>query len=136
MPTARSYEWKPISEWTDKWFDDALPIAIEAMKLEMDEDGWNAFHERAAREWSVESGQIEGAFDIDQGITIQLIEHGFDANLLSEQRNGLSKEQVHQMLLDLKDTLDWIFSFIKSERKLSVNYICELHQALMRSVDS
>ena len=136
MPTAKAYEWKPISEWSDPWRDDLLPIAIQAMREQMDAESWKTFHDRAAREWSVETGQIEGAFDIEEGITIQLIEHGFKASLLNEQRNGLSKEQVHQMLLDLKSTLDWIFDFIKSGRKLSVNYICELHQALMRSVES
>lgn len=136
MSTAKPYEWKPISEWSDQWLDDPLPIAIRAMQEQLDEESWKAFHDRAAREWSVESGQIEGAFDIEQGITIQLIAHGFAASLLNEQRNGLSKEQVHQMLLDLKNTLDGVFSFVKSDRKLSVNYICEMHQALMRSVDS
>lgn len=126
MPTAKAYEWKPISEWSDPWRDDLLPIAIRAMQEHMDAESWKTFYDRAAREWSVETGQIEGAFDIEQRITTQLIEHGFAASLLNEQRNELSKEQVHQMLLD----------FIKSGRKLSVDCICELHQALMRSVES
>jgi hypothetical protein len=33
------------------------------------------------REWAIETGQIEGVYDIDRGVTATLIERGIDADL-------------------------------------------------------
>jgi hypothetical protein len=40
------------------------------------------FRERLVREWAIETGQIEGVYDLDRGITQTLIERGINADLI------------------------------------------------------
>jgi hypothetical protein len=49
--------------------------------------------ERLAREWSIETGQIEGVYDIDRGTTQTLIERGINADLIPRQPSQKPPEQ-------------------------------------------
>ncbi len=40
------------------------------------------FNVRLQREWAIETGQIENLYDIEQGVTVNLINQGFDAGLI------------------------------------------------------
>jgi len=91
------------------------------------------FNDRLAREWAIETGIIEGLYDIDRGVTQSLIEHGFREDLLVHGSVDRPKDQVIKLLRDQQDTLDGVFDFIKSNRALSTAYIKELHAALVRS---
>lgn len=91
------------------------------------------FSERLSREWAIETGVIENLYDIERGVTQTLIEHGFQAELLSHGSTDKPREYVLKLLRDQKDALDGVFDFVKSQRPLSVSYIKELHAALLRS---
>lgn len=91
------------------------------------------FTERLSREWAIETGIIENLYDIDRGVTQTLIEHGFQAELLSHGSTNQPREYVLQLLRDQEDALDGIFEFVKSQRQLSVSYIKALHATLLRS---
>ena len=130
-----TYLWKPIEPWTLEWRRSYLPEAFAELRTHLIDSDWRAFNERAAREWSIETGQIENAFDITRGATIHLIREGFIASLIGHQKNGLSQEQVHAILMDTKEALDGLFAFVKSEQPLTTSFIKQLHQQLMRSID-
>lgn len=98
-----------------------------------DSKSLNDFNEKLSREWSIETGVIENLYDIDRGVTQTLIEHGFQTELLSHGSTNKNKEFVIEILKDQKSALDGIFDFVKSNRNLSVSYIKELHQSLLRS---
>lgn len=85
------------------------------------------------REWAIETGLIENLYEIDRGVTQTLIEHGFQAELLEHGSTNKPREYVLRLLRDHEDTLDGLFDFIKSERKLTTSYIKELHAALVRN---
>lgn len=91
------------------------------------------FTERLSREWAIETGVIENLYEIERGVTQTLIEHGFQAELLSHGSTNKPREYVLQLLRDQKDALDGVFDFVKSDRVLSASYIKELHAALLRS---
>lgn len=91
------------------------------------------FTERLSREWAIETGVIENLYEIERGVTQTLIEHGFQAELLSHGSTNRPREYVLQLLRDQKDALEGVFDFVKSQRTLSVSYIKELHAALVRS---
>ena len=91
------------------------------------------FTEKLSREWAIETGIIENLYDIERCVTETLIEHGFQAELLSHDSTNGPREFVISLLRDQKNALDGIFDFVKSERTLSVSYIKELHAALLRS---
>lgn len=94
------------------------------------------FTEKLSREWAIETGVIENLYEIERGVTQTLIEHGFQADLLSHGSTNKPREYVIQLLRDQKDALDGVFDFVKSERNLSTSYIKELHAALLRSQDT
>ncbi|MFT4098631.1 MAG: Fic family protein [Rhodoblastus sp.] len=91
------------------------------------------FTEKLSREWAIETGIIENLYEIERGVTQTLIEHGFQAELLSHGSTNRPREYVIQLLRDQKDALDGVFDFVRSARKLSTSYIKELHAALLRS---
>jgi len=43
------------------------------------------FSKRLTREWSIETGQIEGVYNLDRGLTETLIEKGIDCDLIPNQ---------------------------------------------------
>ena len=96
-------------------------------------DRLSDFTERLSREWAIETGIIEGLYEIDRGVTQTLIERGFQAELLSHGSTNRPREFVLQLLRDQKETLDGVFDFVKENRDLSSSYIKELHSALLRS---
>ena len=94
------------------------------------------FTEKLSREWAIETGVIENLYEIERGVTQTLIEHGFQAELLSHGTTNKPRDYVIQLLRDQKDAHDGVFAFVKSDRNLSVSYIKELHAALLRSQDT
>lgn len=132
----RTHEWQPISLWQGVRSPSGLPEVFAEFREYLTPAALQVFEEKAAREWSIESGQIEGAFNIDRGISVSMIEEGFNSSLISKQANGLSREQVTAILVDTKVALDGLFAFIKSNEPLTTSYIRQLHQQLMKNVDT
>jgi hypothetical protein len=91
------------------------------------------FTERLSREWAIETGVIENLYNIERGVTQTLIEHGFQAELLTHGSTNRPRDYVLRLLRDQKEALDGIFDFVKDSRNLSVSYIRELHAALLQS---
>ena len=91
------------------------------------------FTEKLSREWAIETGAIENLYEIDRGVTLTLIEHGFQAELLEHGSTNKPREYVLQLLHDQKQTLEGVFNFVKEGRDLTTSYIKELHAALLRS---
>ena len=81
--------WQPI---TDLPYDfsgltdgELIPLAQfwSDQKVELDQIGQlQKFNQELAREWAIETGQIEGIYDIDRGTTRTLIERGINADLI------------------------------------------------------
>ncbi|NDV28593.1 Fic family protein [Desulfovibrio sp. JC010] len=94
------------------------------------------FHEKLARSWSIETGVIEGIYTIDEGTTTTLIEHGFVSGLVAHDASNLDENELYEILNDQKEALDWVFAFVKEERKLTTSYIKELHALLTNSQHS
>lgn len=87
------------------------------------------FNLRWAREWSIETGAIEGLYFFDRGLTETLIERGIEADLIG---HSPTTEYTVQLIRDHQDTLEGIFEFVKGGRAISVSYIRELHASLTR----
>ena len=111
----------------------ALTKAIADYRQYLPEENWKAFQERVAREWAIETGQIEGLYQFDRGLTIELIEHGITLSRIPASASQMSPEQVMAILSDHQSTLEGLFAFVKGERALSKSYIHEVHQALLRN---
>jgi Fic family protein len=135
--------WKPIEDLPEDWSaltDGELGPLLQFwndQRADLEQTGALAkFSERLAREWSIETGQIEGVYDIDRGITQTLIEKGINADLIPRQPGQKSPELVAAIMLDHQDVLDGLFQFVRGERHLSKNYIHQLHAALLQHQDT
>ena len=136
MTSSNRSVWTPIAPWHIAWHKNYLPEVFAELRTHLTGEDWHSFNQRCAREWSIETGQIENAFNLDRGVTLHLIREGFVSSLISHQSNGMSQEQVHSILMDTKEALEGLFDFVKSDEPLTTSYIRQLHQQLMASVDT
>jgi fido (protein-threonine AMPylation protein) len=138
-----SNKWKPIEDLPEDWnalTDGELTPLLQFwndQRTDLEKSGaLGQFSERLAREWSIETGQIEGVYDIDRGVTQTLIERGINADLIPSAPGEKPPELVAEIIRDHFDVLEGLFQFVKGDRPLSKSYIHELHAALMRHQDS
>ena len=135
--------WEPISDLPPDWqtLSDGELIPLlqfwNDQRKELEQKGaLNTFTHRLAREWSIETGQIEGVYDIDRGVTQTLIERGITADFIPYKAGQKAPELVATIIRDHQEVLEGLFAGIKADRVLSKGYIHELHAALLRHQDT
>jgi len=92
--------------------------------------------DRLKREWSIETGFIEGIYTLDVGTTQTLIERGFQVDLIQRDATNLAPELLLQILNDQEDALEMVFAHVKAERPLTVGFIKDVHAALVKSQET
>ncbi|MGD0871872.1 MAG: Fic family protein [Bryobacteraceae bacterium] len=140
---AENYKWREIADLpADAWLltNNEL-VALWRIWLEQkdtlaDQRVIEDFHQQLRREWAIETGNIEGVYVIDRGVTEMLIEHGINASLIPHQASNKTQEHVAAVIQDHADVLDGLFDFVKGDRNLTTGFIKELHQALLQHEDS
>ena len=93
----------------------------------------DSFNDRLRREWSLETGLIEGLYRLDRGTTTTLIERGFDPRFIRHGTSDRPAEQIIETMNDHQSVLDALYDLIKGDRTISTSYIKELHRQLTRS---
>src|SRR6476469_3859051 len=135
--------WEPITDLPQGWASltrgELGPLLQfwKDQRVDLEQSGALAeFSKRLNREWSIETGQIEGVYDLDHGITQILIERGIDADLIGNHPGQKPPENIAAIIQDHADVLAGLFQFVKGSRPLSKGYIHELHAALLRHQDT
>jgi fido (protein-threonine AMPylation protein) len=136
-------KWEPIQDLPRDWnalTEGELSPLLQFWKdqrADLETNGvLHQFSERLGREWSIETGQIEGVYNIDRGVTQTLIERGINADLIPPAPGEKPSELVAEIIRDHFDVLEGLFQFVKGDRPLSKSYIHELHAALLRHQES
>jgi fido (protein-threonine AMPylation protein) len=131
--------WQPITDLPEDWSsltDQELKPLLQFwndQRGELEQSGALAvFSQRLAREWAIETGQIEGVYNLDRGITQTLIARGISADLIPAQPGQKPPELIAAIIQDHADVLEGLLQFVKGERPLSKSYIHEVHAALMK----
>jgi len=138
MNAFHTREWRPIEDLPSDWQStlaepqtEALVAAwLEQAKELADKELYERFLEKLRRQWAIETGFIEGLYDIDAGSTLVLVEKGLDATYVS---HGPGNAVAHDALEKIKDQYEAIaglYQFVGGERPLTAFYIRELHQVL------
>jgi len=133
------HEWKPIADLEDD--SDAsteIPPLLalwEEQREELSDRQVRDFNERLNREWAIETGIIEGVYNIDQETTQLLIERGIDASLIVRDGNGKSPELIAGIVRDHQDAVEWLFEVVKQQTSLSTSFIKQLHHLMTRKQD-
>ena len=137
------HPWKPIedlpedsSALTDSELVSLL-VYWQDQRVSLEAEGsLGIFNTSLAREWAIETGQIESVYDLDRGLTRTLIERGIHADLIGHQPGQKPPEIIAAIIRDHHDVLEGLFQFIKGDRLLTKGYIHELHSALLRHQDT
>lgn len=133
----KSYQWKPIEDLPEDWQKLAsselaglFAVWKEQVERLKDSPAYQEFQARLRREWAIETGIIEGLYDIDRGVTRTLIERGLHASLIAHGDANKPGEQIILMLKDHELVVEGLFDFVGQQRQLSTSYIKQIHQAL------
>jgi Fic family protein len=136
-------KWEPIQDLSQDWnalTDGELAPLLQFwndQRADLQKSGvLNQFSERLSREWSIETGQIEGVYNIDRGVTQTLIERGINADLIPNAPGEKPSELVAEIIKDHLEVLEGLFQFVRGDRPLSKSYVHELHSALLRHQES
>jgi Fic family protein len=133
----KDYRWQPIEDLPEDWRRLALSelaglLAVwkkQVVRIK-DSPAYQEFQARLRREWAIETGIIEGLYDIDRGVTRTLIEQGLHASLISHGDANKPADEIIPILKDHEAVVEGLFDFIGQQRQLSTSYIKQIHQAL------
>ena len=96
-------------------------------------DAYKDFFERLERRWAIETGIIEGIYDIDRGVTQTLVENGLNADFIDRRATNREPQELVRVLRDHQETAEFVTERIRRQSPLSTLFIRELHQILTRN---
>ena len=135
------HKWHPIEDMPAQ-FGERARAAEEELRVLADvwreqkagfgEEELAKFNRELNREWSIETGLIERAYELDRGTTRLLIERGIQEALIP-RHNGQDPAEVAAMLRDHENVVNALFDFVAGNRELSVGYVKGLHAEMLRN---
>ena len=111
-------------------------LNVRKQRESSNSDAYRAFLERLDRLWAIETGVIEGLYNIDRGTTQTLVENGFIADLIDRTATDQDPQDLVKVLKDHQDSAEFVTESIRKKIPLSRHYICELHQLMLRNQDT
>ena len=140
-----SHKWKPIEpiEPDNQGYDfreiDSLQRQWLNIKRQVESstpDAYKAFTDRLTRRWAIETGIIEGIYDLDRGVTETLVREGIAADYI--ERNSTDKEpsELVRILKDHEESIEAVNFWIEQSRPLNKTFIQSLHIQILNSQDT
>lgn len=140
-----AYKWQPLeglgAHTSDMDFREIDSLqrqwrSFRSQREQSNPDAYRDFLERLNRHWAIETGIIEGLYDIDRGTTQTLVKHGLIADLIDRSAADRDPHDLVKVLKDHQESAEFVTASIRQERPLSGHYIRELHQLLTRNQDT
>ncbi len=137
-----AYMWKPLEGLSKHTSNldfqeiDSLHqqwLSFRKQREKSNPDAYRDFLERLDRRWAIETGIIEGIYNIDRGTTQTLVEHGLIADLIDRTATDRDPQVIVKILKDHQEAAEFVTESIRQARPLSGHYIRELHQLLTRN---
>ncbi len=132
--------WKPIEPPSDE-FRDQVTGELERLdhvcdlwvgvRAELNEALLSRFTERLYRSIAIETGIIEGLYELDRGITETIIAHGITADAI-ERAGGDVSANTLDLIRDQRESLDFVMDYVGGTRELTEGFIKELHALITR----
>ncbi|MCE7927450.1 MAG: Fic family protein [Chloroflexi bacterium CFX7] len=89
-------------------------------------------HQRSLRRLALETGVLERLYDINWGLTLTLVAHGF-AREVVERAGGDIDDGTLATLAAQREALEMVTDFVRANRNLTSGFIQELHAAITRT---
>ena len=139
-PAGVSHEWKPIEPLGEEGYDfqeiNSLQREWRRIKQEVETDTPEAYAEftaRLTRRWAIETGIIEGIYELDRGVTETLIENGFIADYIERGSTNKEPSELMVILRDHQDAVASVNGWIEEGRPLTKWFICSLHSQILNN---
>ena len=139
------HRWRPIepidsaSQAYDFGEIDSLQREWLRIKQEVEgssPDAYKAFTDRLNRKWSIETGIIEGIYDLDRGVTETLIERGIATEYIERGSTNKEPAELVQILNDHQESVASVNYWIEQGRPLTKTFIRSLHTQILNSQDT
>ena len=137
------HRWRPIEpiDSTNNHaydFGEIDSLQREWLRIKQEVEGsspnaYKAFTERLNRRWSIETGIIEGIYDLDRGVTETLIERGIATEYIERGSTNKEPAELVQILNDHQDSVASVNYWIEQGRPLTKNFIKSLHNQILNS---
>lgn len=124
---AEDYDFQEINSLQSQW----LEIKREAE--ESTPDAYKEFTDRLTRSWAIETGIIEGIYDLDRGVTKTLVEKGISDIHIKSGSTDKDPAELVRILRDHQNAIGLVNEWIREGRHLSVSLIRMLHQAIAKN---
>ncbi len=121
-----SFDFSEINSLQRRWLD------VKDSREAENPDTYKAFSERLERRWAIETGIIEGIYDISQGMTQTLVEHGLSADLIDAGSTNKNPQELVAVLQDHVEAAEFVTESIRRKTPFSKFFIQQLHQILTR----
>ena len=144
-PPGASHKWRPIEpiDSVSRAYDfgeiDSLQREWLRIKQEVESstpDAYKAFTDRLTRRWSIETGIIEGIYELDRGVTETLIEKGITADYIERGSTNKEPAELVQILNDHQESVASVNYWIEQGRPLTKPFILALHSQILNSQET
>ena len=139
------HKWKPIepidsdSQAYDFGEIDSLQRQWLYIKRQVESstpDAYKAFTDRLTRRWAIETGIIEGIYDLDRGVTETLVREGIAADYIERSSTNKEPSELVRILKDHEESIESVNYWIEQSRPLSKTFILSLHTQILNSQDT
>lgn len=135
-----SYRWiEDLPASWEGWSDPQLSALIDLWQRQKtqlrDKTLLDRFNEELARQWAIETGILERVYYIDDATSKTLIEEGLKAALIPHGATDRPAEEIIRVLKDHEEALDAIYAYVGKGTPLTLSFIKQLHQVIVRHQD-
>ena len=129
-PTSEQYDFSEMDSLRQQWLN------IKEGQENTNPQAYQAFLERLARSWAIETGIIEGLYTLDRGVTETLIERGIATDYIERSSTNKEPGDLVTVLKDHRESIDFVYQYIREENPLTLSFIRQLHQIITRHQDT
>ncbi len=143
--SAVSHQWKPIEliEQEAEEYDFQEIDSLQRQWLEVKKnveistpEAYRKFTERLTRRWAIETGIIEGVYDLDRGITETLVREGIASEHIERGSTNKEPSELVEILRDHQSSIEFVNGWIEEGRPLTKWFIKALHSQILRNQDT
>lgn len=143
--SAVSHQWKPIEliEQEAEEYDFQEIDSLQRQWLEVKKnveistpEAYRKFTERLTRRWAIETGIIEGVYDLDRGVTETLVAKGIAADYIERGSTDKEPSDLVDILRDHQDSVEAVNYWIREGHPLTKWFIKSLHSQILKNQSS
>ena len=128
--TEASYDFQEIDSLQRQW------LQVKSSVERAAPDAYKEFNERLTRRWAIETGIIEGIYDLDRGVTETLVAKGIAVDYIERGSTDKEPSDLVEILKDHQDAVAAVNFWIREGRPLTKAFICGLHSQILRKQDT